>query len=206
MVFRLLQNQYRRARPWIDRLGAALLAVALSPIMAACAVLIKLTSRGPIFYTQERVGKGGRTFTLIKLRTMYQNAEADTGPTWAKGDHRDPRVTPVGRLLRRTHLDEVPQLINVLKGEMSLIGPRPERPSFVEDFREEIPDYEDRLAVKPGITGLAQIRSGYDRTMRDVRRKVKLDKTYINRMCWMVDAAILGRTAIKVFRREKVNR
>jgi len=206
LVFRLLQNQYRRARPWIDRLGAALLAVALSPIMAACAVLIKLTSRGPIFYTQERVGKGGRTFTLIKLRTMYQNAEADTGPTWAKGDHRDPRVTPVGRLLRRTHLDEVPQLINVLKGEMSLIGPRPERPSFVEDFREEIPDYEDRLAVKPGITGLAQIRSGYDRTMRDVRRKVKLDKTYINRMCWMVDAAILGRTAIKVFRREKVNR
>ena len=206
LILRLLRNQYRRAKPWVDRLGAALLAVVFSPVMAACALLIKLTSRGPVFYTQERVGKGGRVFTLIKLRTMYQNAEAETGPTWARGDHEDPRVTPVGRILRKTHLDEVPQLINVLKGEMSLIGPRPERPCFVEEFKEEVTDYDRRLTVKPGITGLAQIRSGYDRTLRDVRRKVRLDCLYIRRRCWMVDASILWHTAADLVRlKEKRN-
>ena len=199
LVVRTLHRQYERIKPWADRFGAAILAVVFSPIMAACAVLIKLTSKGPVFYTQERVGLHGETFTLIKLRTMYEDAEAQTGPTWAKGDHADPRVTPVGRILRKTHLDEVPQLVNVLKGEMSLIGPRPERPHFVKQFKEVIPDYERRHDVKPGITGLAQLRSGYDRTMRDVRRKVKLDQMYIRRKCWRVDAVIAASTLGKFF-------
>ncbi|MFW6119014.1 MAG: sugar transferase [Planctomycetota bacterium] len=190
LVIRFLQKEYHRAKPILEWVVALVLLVLLAPLLAVCAVLIKLTSRGPAIYRQERVGFQGRVFTLLKLRTMYVDAEAETGPVWAQGD-RDPRVTPVGHLLRRTHLDELPQLVNVLRGEMSLVGPRPERPHFVEQLRKAIPDYEQRLAVKPGITGLAQVRLGYDRTLRDVRRKVKLDCLYIRRMCWWVDMLIV---------------
>jgi lipopolysaccharide/colanic/teichoic acid biosynthesis glycosyltransferase len=144
------------------------------------------------------VGKDHREFTLYKLRTMRVGAESATGPVWAQGDN-DPRVTAIGRLLRRTHLDELPQLVNVLKGEMSLVGPRPERPYFVKQLMQQIPDYERRLSVKPGITGLAQVRAGADRNIRDVKRKVKLDCLYIRRMCWWVDFVILFNTVRKVF-------
>jgi lipopolysaccharide/colanic/teichoic acid biosynthesis glycosyltransferase len=161
--------------------------------MLVCAVLIKLTSRGPVLYVQERVGLGGRIFRMYKLRTMRNGAENETGPVWANGDE-DTRVTPIGRFLRRSHLDEVPQLINVLKGDMSLVGPRPERPHFVSQFEGAIPDYGDRLKVKPGITGLAQLRVGYDRSVFDVRRKVLWDRTYIRRMCWWVDFLIVAGT------------
>ncbi len=191
LMFRFMRTQYLRAKPWVDRFGAGVLLVVSSPVLIACAVLIKLTSRGPAIYKQDRVGQNGRVFTLFKLRTMYEDAEAQTGPVWAAGDHEDPRVTPVGRILRRTHLDEFPQLLNVLKGEMSLIGPRPERPHFVSQLKGEIPEYEKRLEVKPGITGLAQIRNGYDRNLRDVRRKVRLDTQYIRRMSWALDVSIL---------------
>ena len=190
LVIRFLRGQYRKAKPVLDLLSATLLLVLFSPAIAVTAILIKLTSKGPVFYKQERVGLNGRVFTLIKLRTMHHGAEAKSGPTWAQGDYEDPRVTPIGRILRKTHLDEIPQLVNVLRGEMSLIGPRPERPYFVNLFAEEIPEYAKRLAVKPGITGLAQVRAGYGRTIRDVKRKVRLDLVYIRRLCWWVDLSI----------------
>jgi lipopolysaccharide/colanic/teichoic acid biosynthesis glycosyltransferase len=141
---------------------------------------------------------------MLKFRSMYEDAESETGPVWACGDDNDPRVTPLGRFLRRTHLDELPQLANVLKGQMSLIGPRPERPCFVREFRGQIADYEKRLSVRPGITGLAQVRAGYDRTMRDVRRKVKLDLLYVRRMCWWVDAVIAVVTVRKAVAKIRV--
>jgi len=202
LAIRFLQKEYYRAKPILEWVVALVLLVVLTPVIALCAVLIKLTSRGPAFYRQERVGLHGRVFTLLKLRTMHVDAEAETGPVWAQGD-RDPRLTPIGHLLRRMHVDELPQLVNVLRGEMGLVGPRPERPHFVEQLKQAIPDYERRLAVKPGITGLAQIRLGYDRTLRDVRRKVKLDCLYIRRMCWWVDMLIvLGTFGRVAFGRE----
>jgi len=149
---------------------------------------VKLTSRGPAFYTQVRVGKDGRLFNMIKLRTMYTNAERHTGPVWAQ--EKDPRVTPLGKFLRKTHLDETPQIFNILKGEMSLIGPRPERPYFVNQFRREIPGYEKRLAVRPGITGLAQVYHKYDESIEDVQKKLTYDLLYIRSMCWKTDLKI----------------
>ena len=194
---RFLQRRYREAKPYVDWAVSLALLVLTGPLMLACAALVKLTSRGPAFYTQERVGLHGRIFRIIKLRTMRCDAEVETGPVWAFGQE-DPRVTPIGAFLRRTHLDEFPQLINVLKGDMSLVGPRPERPCFVEELKVRVPGYERRLAVKPGITGLAQIRAGYDETIRDVRRKVKLDCLYMRRMCWWVDVMIITGTISRV--------
>jgi lipopolysaccharide/colanic/teichoic acid biosynthesis glycosyltransferase len=193
MVVRYLRRKYRDAKPLFDRVVALAMLVLLWPLIAVCALLVKLTSRGPAFYRQERVGENGRLFEIIKLRTMRRDAEAKTGPVWAEGDH-DPRVTPVGYVLRKTYLDELPQLVNVLRGEMSLVGPRPERPFFVDRLKKIVPDYESRLRVKPGITGLAQVRARADREVRDVRRKVKLDAIYASRMCWWVDFMILFRT------------
>jgi lipopolysaccharide/colanic/teichoic acid biosynthesis glycosyltransferase len=198
LAIRFVQNQYNAAKPYVDWVAALVLLVVTGPLILLCAALVKLTSRGPAFYLQERVGQRGRIFRLIKLRTMYADAEADTGPVWSPG-RDDPRITPVGRLLRRLHLDELPQLVNVLRGEMSLVGPRPERPTFVNTLREEVTDYERRLSVKPGITGLAQIRAGYDRTIRDVRRKVRLDCLYIRRMCLWVDMLIIAGTVRALF-------
>jgi lipopolysaccharide/colanic/teichoic acid biosynthesis glycosyltransferase len=153
------------------------------------AVVVKLTSKGPAFYLQERVGKDGRIFKMAKLRTMIANAEAESGPVWATKN--DPRETLVGRVLRRTHLDELPQLWNVLKGDMSVIGPRPERPVFVERFKRDIPNYTDRLAVRPGITGWAQVNHVYDRNVDDVREKVRFDCEYIDKMGLAIDLKIL---------------
>jgi lipopolysaccharide/colanic/teichoic acid biosynthesis glycosyltransferase len=198
LVVRFVQRQYRVAKTYVDWVAALLLMLPAAPIIALSALIIRLTSKGPVIYSQERVGLGGRTFTLYKLRTMRIGAESATGPVWAQGDH-DPRVTRIGSLLRRTHMDELPQLINVLKGDMSLVGPRPERPYFVEQLKRQIPDYERRLSVKPGITGLAQIRAGADRNIRDVKRKVRLDCLYISRMCWWVDFVILFNTVRKIF-------
>ncbi len=198
LIIRFVQKQYVIAKRYVDLIGASVLFLLFAPVIGVCALLVKLTSEGPAFYLQERVGLHGRRFKLIKLRTMRQNAEAETGPVWALGED-DPRVTPLGRFLRATHLDELPQLINVLKGDMSLVGPRPERPYFVDQLKGQVHDYERRLTVKPGITGLAQIRADADQTLRDVRRKVKLDCLYIHRMCWWVDVVILFGTLGKVF-------
>jgi len=197
LILRTLQREYRAVKPYVDWVAALALLVLSSPLILVCAAFIKLTSRGPAFYTQDRVGKDGRIFKMIKLRTMRHDAEASTGPVWAVGEE-DPRVIPIGRLLRRLHLDEFPQLVNVLRGEMSLIGPRPERPELVAQLRDQVSGYERRLSIKPGITGLAQIRAGYDRTVRDVRRKVRLDCLYIRRMCWWVDFLIIVGTLGRV--------
>jgi lipopolysaccharide/colanic/teichoic acid biosynthesis glycosyltransferase len=176
----------------VDRFFAIVGLLLFLPLFPILAVLIKLTSRGPVLFKQSRVGREGRIFEIIKLRTMVYDAEESTGPIWAKPN--DPRITPVGKFLRMTHLDEVPQLLNVLRGEMSLVGPRPERPVFVDRFRNQIPNYSERLRVKPGITGLAQVCHKYDETLRDVKRKVAYDLLYIQRMCLMVDLAILFMT------------
>ena len=205
LTVRYLRRKYQAAKPLVDWCLALALLVVLSPVILVCAVLVKLTSRGPAFYRQERVGRDGRVFKIIKLRTMRRGAEADSGPIWAEGED-DPRLTRIGGFLRRTHLDELPQLVNVLCGHMSLVGPRPERPHFVEQLKQAVPGYEQRLTVKPGITGLAQIRAGYDHTLRDVRRKVRLDRMYIRRMCWWVDFLILMGTFGKVIHRHTERR
>ena len=162
------------------------------PILIVTGMAIKITSSGSVFYTQVRVGKDGRLFNIIKFRTMRADAEFQTGPVWTRKN--DSRVTTIGRFLRETHIDELPQLINVLKSDMSIIGPRPERPHFVDMLNDEIHGYTRRLAVKPGITGLAQCCCKYDETIRDVKRKLRYDVLYIKNRCWMLDMKIIWRT------------
>ena len=152
---------------------------------------IWLGDRGPVFYTQERLGRNGMRYRVIKFRTMVPNAEALTGPVWAS--ERDARVTGVGRLLRRFHLDEIPQVINVVRGEMSLVGPRPERPVLSEQFSGYIPGFSRRLLVRPGIAGLAQLRGHYATNPAD---KLRYDILYISNMSPWLDIKILALTAI----------
>ena len=179
----------------VDFFGAFVLTVLVSPVMLFIALLIKLDSRGSVFYSQERVGLFGRTFHILKFRTMVQDAEAATGPVWT-AQAGDARITRLGRFLRASHLDELPQLLNVLNGEMSLVGPRPERPCFVQQLAKEIPGYEHRLYIKPGITGLAQVHYRYDQTIDDVKKKLRFDLLYMRRTCLMLDARILAWTLI----------
>ncbi len=156
------------------------------------AILIRLTSKGPVFYRQERVGRNGNIFQMVKLRTMHQDAEKRTGPVMAKED--DIRVTKVGRFLRKYRLDEFPQLVSILKGEMSFVGPRPERPEFVEKFKREIPGYASRLSLQPGATGLAQISGSY---ASDAQNKLKIDLFYLYHRSYLLDIKIFLKT-IKV--------
>jgi lipopolysaccharide/colanic/teichoic acid biosynthesis glycosyltransferase len=192
----LFRHKYTKCKPILDMSMAILGLIISLPMFSILGLLIKLTSHGPIFYTQVRVGKGGRLFRIIKLRTMESNAETITGPIWAKQD--DHRITRLGYFMKNTHLDELPQLINVLKGEMSIIGPRPERPLFVRRFIKQIPNYHNRFLVKPGITGLAQIRHKYDVTIDDVKRKVRHDTLYIKKMCLFLDLSIMLRTPLSI--------
>lgn len=185
----VLRKRFVLVKEVVDRILAVLGLIVLMPVLALLGVIIKLTSPGPVFYMQRRVGRNGQNFGIIKLRTMVTDAETKTGPVWAQ--ENDPRITRVGRFLRASHLDEVPQLLNVLRGEMSVVGPRPERPIFVEQFRSQIPNYAERLRVKPGITGLAQVYHRYDETVRDVKRKLAYDLLYIQKMCLIVDIAII---------------
>ncbi len=171
---------------------SALFLLLFSPIFMLLMLLIKLDSRGPVFFRQNRVGQGDRVFTLWKFRSMRQDAETGTGAVWAAKD--DPRVTRVGRFLRKMRLDEVPQLINVIRGEMTLVGPRPERPEFVKDLEAKIPFYALRHSVKPGVTGWAQIRYGYANTMQHTIEKLQFDLFYIKNMSWLLDALILFET------------
>jgi lipopolysaccharide/colanic/teichoic acid biosynthesis glycosyltransferase len=159
-------------------------------------VLVRVTSRGPAIYTQARVGRCGRVFTLYKIRTMYHDCERFTGPTWCQPG--DSRITPVGRVLRKLHLDELPQLFNVLKGEMSLVGPRPERPEIVEKLRGSVVGYERRHAVKPGITGFAQIHLPPDSCIRSVRNKLVYDLFYVRFRSWRMELFILFATGLKM--------
>ncbi|MCX7701048.1 MAG: exopolysaccharide biosynthesis polyprenyl glycosylphosphotransferase, partial [Gemmataceae bacterium] len=162
----------------------------LSPLMAAIALIIKWTSPGPVFYRQERCGLNGRPFWMLKFRTMCMDAEAQTGPVWAKKD--DPRRTRWGAFLRRTSLDELPQLINVLRGDMSLVGPRPERPVFIHQFCKSIPNYMARHCVKAGITGWAQVHGWRGNT--SLRKRVEYDLYYITHWNPWLDLRILWMT------------
>ena len=167
------------------------------PFALIITILIKLSSTGPVFYKQKRVGFDGRHFNMIKFRTMYQDAESGSKIKWSKP--RTDKITGPGRILRKTSLDEVPQLINVLKGDMSLVGPRPERPEFVEKFKETIPKYMLRHKIKTGITGWAQVKHKYDATIEDVKQKVMFDLYYFENMSLLLDLKILLRTVIVVF-------
>jgi lipopolysaccharide/colanic/teichoic acid biosynthesis glycosyltransferase len=183
---------YTLAKPSLEYLTAAILLVLLAPAIAIAAILIKLTSPGPAFFRQTRVGKGGREFRVWKIRTMVVDAEAATGPIWSVG--RDPRVTPLGHFLRQTHIDEFPQLFNVLAGDMALVGPRPERPEFVVQLDWQLEGYRQRLNVKPGITGLAQVLLPPDSDLESVRRKLAHDLYYIRNLTFWLDLRILLHT------------
>ncbi len=162
------------------------------PVMIVTGIVIKITSSGPVFYTQVRVGKDGHLFNIIKFRTMHLDAAYQSSPV--RTEENDSRVTTIGRFLRETHIDELPQLINVLKGDMYIIGPRPERPHFVNMLNDEIHGYARRLDVKPGLTGLAQCYCKCDETISDVKKKLHYDILYIENRCWMLDMEIIWRT------------
>jgi lipopolysaccharide/colanic/teichoic acid biosynthesis glycosyltransferase len=189
---------YLPIKRFSDLLCASGLLIVLSPFIAVGALLVKLTSRGPAFYRQVRVGKDGHHFTLYKLRTMRQDAEAETGPVWST--KFDTRVTPLGKLLRTSHIDEFPQLWNVIRGHMSLVGPRPERSEFVAKLDWEVPLYRERLKVRPGITGLAQLRLAADTTIECVRKKVEHDIYYVQHVNPWLDIKLTLFTAVRLFR------
>ena len=205
----------------ISRLANVVIAtvagIVLAPVVLLIALAVKLTSRGPVFYTQVRVGvdrrfrqkseydrrgydHGGKPFMMFKFRTMQQDAEADGRAVWAAKS--DPRVTSIGRIMRRTRLDELPQLFNVIRGDMNIVGPRPERPTIFADLRRDIPEYPMRQRVKPGITGWAQINQAYDACVDDVRRKVQYDLEYMKRQSLAHDLRIMTMTIpVMIFRR-----
>lgn len=169
-----------------------------SPLTLLAALLVKLTSAGPALYSQTRTGKNGRPFKIFKLRTMYHNCESASGPRWSTPG--DSRITPMGRFLRRTHLDELPQLWNVVRGDMALVGPRPERPEFIPKLSQVLPHYTDRLLVRPGMTGLAQVQLPPDTDMASVRRKLAYDLYYVRYASWWRDLCILGGTLLYLLR------
>jgi len=209
----------------IDIIGAVVGLLLTLPLFIILPILIKLDSPGPVFYTQLRVGINqrkrdrryrqrsdvierrardrrrqnyqGNLFHVIKFRTMVRDAEKNCGPVWAT--ENDSRITWLGKTLRKTRLDEIPQFINVLKGDMSLVGPRPERPNFVQDLSEKVQDYNERLAVKPGLTGLAQVENSYDTSLASVAQKVNLDLEYIRHWSLWTDVKILFKTVVVVF-------
>jgi lipopolysaccharide/colanic/teichoic acid biosynthesis glycosyltransferase len=162
------------------------------PIIAVIAVLIKVDSKGPIFYSQERVGARGKTFRMLKFRSMICNAEQECGPVWTQND--DQRITKVGRIIRKLRFDEIPQLLNVLKGEMSFVGPRPEREYFVEQLKTIVPYYNERLTVKPGISGWAQVCYGYGASVEDAIEKLNYDLFYIKNFSVYLDLMIVLKT------------
>lgn len=186
-------------RPWIVRVqsvySSLIAAVALlfsAPILLITAILVKLTSPGPVLYRQRRVGLNGRTFFVYKFRSMYHDAETRTGAVWAS--RNDPRITPLGRFIRKTRIDELPQLLNVLRGEMTIVGPRPERPEFVRQLNVSVPFYDQRHCVKPGITGWAQVNYRYGDTVDDSRVKLEYDLYYIRNLSPSLDMYIMFQT------------
>jgi lipopolysaccharide/colanic/teichoic acid biosynthesis glycosyltransferase len=187
---------YTTARDIAGWLAALVLLILSTPFILFAALLIKLTSPGPVSYRQTRLGKLGRPFQILKLRTMKHDCEKESGPQWStKGDTR---VTTIGRILRVTHIDELPQLWNVLTGDMALIGPRPERPEFVDRLDQAIPHYSLRMLIRPGITGLAQVRHPADTDLESVKKKLAYDLYYIRRPGLLLDIKITLCTALKM--------
>ncbi|HEX9972928.1 MAG TPA: undecaprenyl-phosphate glucose phosphotransferase [bacterium] len=187
-----------RVKRLIDIVISVFVLILLVPFWILVALIIKLESRGPILFAQKRVGKDGKHFTVYKFRSMVQDAEKETGPVWA--GEKDPRVTFFGRIIRKLRIDEVPQFFNVLVNDMSLVGPRPERPYFVEKLKREIPLYTRRLRMKPGITGWAQIKGGYDTTIENVKKKLEYDLFYIENVSLRMDLKILFNTIYVMIR------
>ena len=190
--------RYQACKRIVDIAVSATLLILAVPLIGVLAVLIKLTSRGPAFYTQKRVGKNGRSFTIYKLRTMINNCESLTGPRWSIPG--DPRVTGIGQLLRITHLDELPQLLNVLFGHMSLIGPRPERPEFLPELIQQYPTYPERLRIRPGVTGFAQVQLPADTDIDGVSHKLAYDLYYVEHAGPGLDVRIILGTLLYVAR------
>jgi lipopolysaccharide/colanic/teichoic acid biosynthesis glycosyltransferase len=188
-------NRYDAVKPVVEFMLALIILLFSAPVVFAAIVLVKLSSRGPAIYTQKRLGRGGKIFTIYKLRTMYLDSERQSGPTWSVPG--DPRVTPIGRILRWCHVDELPQAINILQGEMSLVGPRPERPEIAVNLEDELSGYRLRQAVRPGLTGLAQVRQPPDTSLASVRRKLNYDLLYIERMSPWLDLRLIMGTALK---------
>lgn len=189
-------SAYYRWKGVTSRALAAVLLVPGTFLVLPLLFLVWISSPGPVIYTQRRVGAGGRVFTMYKIRTMRHDAEARSGPVWSTED--DPRVTRVGWLLRTLHLDELPQLVNVIRGEMDLFGPRPERPEFVELLSRQISGYEKRLTVRPGVSGLAQINLPPDTDLHSVRRKIVLDEYYIENAGLLLDARMFVCTLLRM--------
>jgi lipopolysaccharide/colanic/teichoic acid biosynthesis glycosyltransferase len=192
-----LYTWYEPVHRMIDVVAASFLLAALAPVIALGALLVKLTSRGPAFYLQTRAGRYGKLYTIYKLRSMVHNCERFSGPCWAKTN--DPRVTAVGWILRKLHIDELPQLWNVLRGEMSLVGPRPERPEFLHELEIAVPHYRLRLMVLPGITGLAQVQLPPDTDLQSVRCKLPYDLYYVCRASPWLDLRIYLATVLHLF-------
>ena len=212
------ESTYHRKKRVLDVVLALLALVALLPVFVMVAIAVRLDSRGPVLYAQERVGmerrrgrgptpiRGnrrksvsyGRPFTIYKFRSMVSDAEKLTGPVWAK--EQDPRATRVGRFLRKSHLDEIPQLLNVLRGDMSMVGPRPERPQIFGDLVAQIPEYKLRCRTLPGITGIAQIKNGYDDSLQSAARKIQYDLFYIRNGSALLDLKIMMATALVLVR------
>jgi lipopolysaccharide/colanic/teichoic acid biosynthesis glycosyltransferase len=199
------EPMYLAFKSRLDQLFSILLLVPCLPIIIALLAVVRATSPGPSLFRQIRVGKNGVLFTIYKIRTMRIDAEpVGSKPAWAQP--RDPRATTLGRFLRDTHLDELPQLFNVFKGEMALVGPRPERPEFVAVLKQEIPDYAERLDVLPGITGLAQLNLPPDSDLNSVRKKIRLDRAYIRELSFELDLRLLLCTFVSLigWRKERV--
>jgi lipopolysaccharide/colanic/teichoic acid biosynthesis glycosyltransferase len=196
LLVEIARRQFRIFKEVIDVVGAAAPLLVFAPVMLLCAVIIKLADpTGPVLFRQVRVGLNGRLFTMYKLRTMYMDAESHGQAV--RADAGDARVIAVCRWMRRSHLDELPQLFNILRGDMSLVGPRPERPELFEEISRQLPDFEMRLAVKPGLTGLAQIRNGYDVDDDSLREKLQFDLHYIEKMSLGLDCKLLLATVTK---------
>lgn len=192
----LMPEWEKRLKRLLDILISFIILLISLPITIITAVAIKLDSKGPVFFTQERCGMNGVGFRMIKFRSMFADAEKRTGPVWSAKD--DPRITRIGKIIRKLRIDEIPQMINVLRGEMSMVGPRPERPFFVEKLAEEIPYYKRRLKVRPGITGWAQVKHKYDESIEDVKVKLRYDLFYIENMSLRMDFKIIFRTVFVV--------
>jgi exopolysaccharide biosynthesis polyprenyl glycosylphosphotransferase len=182
----------------IDILASVVGVVVSFPICILAVLAIKLSSRGPIFFLQERIGADGEPFRLIKFRTMRQDAEANSGPVWAAKN--DDRVTPVGRFMRLARIDEIPQFFNILSGQMSFVGPRPERKHFVDQLQQDIPFYPLRHTVKPGLTGWAQVSHPYGASIEDAQEKLRYDLYYIKNITLLLDVSIILRTVAVIMR------